>query len=50
MKTLTLALTLTIAIASGMAQAATTEHDMSQHQMAIQPAASPCQTRRCRRA
>ena len=41
MKTLTLALTLTIAATSGMAQAATPEHDMSQHQMTTAPAASP---------
>ncbi len=33
MKTLTLILTLTIAASNGMAQAATQEHDMSQHQM-----------------
>jgi Cu(I)/Ag(I) efflux system periplasmic protein CusF len=33
MKTLTLVLTLTIAAASGMTQAVTQEHDMSQHQM-----------------
>lgn len=39
MKTLTLALTLTIAATSGMAQAATPEHDMSHMTMA--PAASP---------
>jgi Cu/Ag efflux protein CusF len=38
MKTLTLVLTLTIAAASGMAQAATQEHDVSQHQMSMQPA------------
>lgn len=38
MKTLNLALALTIAAASGSALAATPEHDMSQHQMAMQPA------------
>jgi Cu(I)/Ag(I) efflux system protein CusF len=39
MKTLTLALGLAIAASGGMIQAATQEHDMSQHQMATQPAA-----------
>lgn len=39
MKTLILVLTLTIAAASGMAQAATQEHDTSQHQTAMQSAA-----------
>jgi Cu/Ag efflux protein CusF len=33
MKTLTLVLTLSIAAANGMAQAATQEHDLAQHQM-----------------
>jgi Cu/Ag efflux protein CusF len=37
MKTLTLVIALTFAI-GGMAQAASHEHDMSQHQMAMQPA------------
>ena len=40
MKTLTLALTLTIAVTGGTAQAATMEHDVSQHQMEMQTAAS----------
>lgn len=40
MKTLTLILGMTLAIVSGMAQAATHEHDMSQHQMATQMASS----------
>jgi Cu(I)/Ag(I) efflux system protein CusF len=38
MKTFILALGLTIAASSGMAQAAAPEHDMSQHQTAMQPA------------
>lgn len=38
MKALTLALTLSIAAASGSTLAATHDHDMSQHQMATQPA------------
>ena len=41
MKTLTLALSLTIAATSGSALAAIPEHDMSQHQMEMQPAVSP---------
>ena len=40
MKTLTLALTLTLAIGNGMAQAATQEHDMSQHQMPMASSAA----------
>jgi Cu/Ag efflux protein CusF len=39
MKTLTLVLGLAIAASSAMAQAAAPEHDMSQHNMAMQPAA-----------
>jgi Cu(I)/Ag(I) efflux system protein CusF len=39
MKTIALTLGLAIASSSAMAQAATPEHDMSQHQMAMQPAA-----------
>jgi Cu(I)/Ag(I) efflux system protein CusF len=41
MKTLTLALGMTIAVTSGMVHAAATEHDMPQHQVAMQAAASP---------
>lgn len=41
MKTLVLALGMAIAAASEMTQAATPEHDMTQHQMAMQSAASP---------
>ena len=37
MKTLTLVLGMTLAIGNGMAQAATQEHDMSQHQMQMAP-------------
>lgn len=40
MKTLTLILGMTLAIGNGMAQAATQEHDMSQHQMAMQMASN----------
>lgn len=40
MKTLTLALGMALAIGSGVARAATHEHDMSQHQMAIQMASN----------
>ena len=40
MKTLTLVLGMTLAIGNGMAQAATQEHDMSQHQMPMQMASS----------
>ena len=40
MKTLTLALSMTLAIGSGMTHAATHEHDMSRHQMAMQMASS----------
>ena len=39
MKRITLILGLAFVAASGGAQAATHEHDMSQHQMAMQPAA-----------
>lgn len=39
MKTLSLVLGLAIAANSGIALAAAQEHDMSQHQMAMQPAA-----------
>ncbi len=39
MKTFILALGLAISAGSGMAIAASQEHDMSQHRMAIQPAA-----------
>jgi Cu/Ag efflux protein CusF len=41
MKTLAIALSLAIAATNGIAQAATQEHDVSQHQMAMQPAANP---------
>ena len=40
MKTLTLVLTLTIAAANGMAQAATPEHNSSQHQMPTESSAA----------
>lgn len=40
MKTLTLLLTLTIVATIGMAQAATQEHDMSQHQMQMASSAT----------
>jgi Cu(I)/Ag(I) efflux system protein CusF len=40
MKTLALVLGMTLATCSGIAQAATHEHDMSQHQMAMQMASS----------
>ncbi len=40
MKTLTLALGMTLAIGSGMAHAATYEHDMSTHQMTMQMASN----------
>jgi Cu/Ag efflux protein CusF len=40
MKTMTLVLGMTLAIGNGMAQAATQEHDMSQHQMPMQMASS----------
>jgi len=43
MKALTLLLIMTIAAASGMVRAATEEHDVPQHTMAMQPAASPTQ-------
>ena len=41
MKTLFLALGVAISASSGMTYAATQEHDMSQHQMAMQTAANP---------
>jgi Cu/Ag efflux protein CusF len=40
MKTLTLILILTVAATNGVARAATPEHDMSQHEMAMPHAAS----------